>query len=92
MIATPAKPSVPRGNPKGRASGVKPNKRQTQPIHFKGAYQKNDLKKTISSPIESNQEKPNLNEIELILHRLKSKIKTLGLSHSEFIDLLISSA
>ena len=92
MIGTPAKSSIPRGNPKGRESGVKLEKRDTQPIHFKSAHQKNDLKKTISSPIENNQEKLNLNEIELILHRLKSEIKTLGLSHSEFIDLLISSA
>ncbi len=92
MIGTPAKSSVPRGNPKGRESGVKLEKKDTQPIHFKSAHQQNDLKKTISSPIENNQEKPNLNEIELILHRLKSEIKTLGLSHSEFIDLLISSA
>jgi len=92
MIGTPAKSSVPRGNPKGRESGVKLEKRETQSIHFKSAHQQNDLKKTISSPIENNQEKPNLNEIELILHRLKSEIKTLGLSHSEFIDLLISSA
>ena len=68
MIGTPAKSSVPRGNPKGRESGVKLEKRDTQPIHFKSAHQQNDLKKTISSPIENNQEKP---KIELILHRLK---------------------
>ena len=64
MIGTPAKSSVPRGNPKGRESGVKLEKRDTQPIHFKSAHQQNDLKKTISSPIENSQEKPNLNEIE----------------------------
>jgi hypothetical protein len=38
---------------------------------FKKIQKQNDLKKTISSLIENNQEKPNLNEIELILHRLK---------------------
>jgi hypothetical protein len=50
------------------------------------------LKKTISSPIENKQEKPELNEIELILDRLKLDLKTLDLSHSEFIDLFMSSA
>ena len=92
MIGTPAKPSIPRGNPKGREYGVKLDKRENQPIHFKGAHQKNDLKKTISSPIENKQEKPELNEIELILDRLKLDLKTLDLSHSEFIDLFMSSA
>jgi hypothetical protein len=37
-------------------------------------------------------EKPELNEIELILDRLKLDLKTLDLFHSEFIDLFISSA
>ena len=92
MIGTPAKTSVPRGNPKGREFGVKPDKREAHPIHFKSAHQQNDLKKTISSPIENSQEKPNLNEIELILHRLKLEIQSLGLSHAEFVELLISSA
>jgi hypothetical protein len=92
MIGTPAKPSIPRDNPKDREYGVKLDKRENQQIYFKGTHQKNDLKKTISSPIENKQEKPELNEIELILHRLKSEIKTLGLSHSEFIDLFMSSA
>ena len=92
MIGAPAKTSVPRGNPKGRGFGVKPDKREAHPIHFKSAHQQNDLKKTISSPIENSQEKPNLNEIELILHRLKLEIQSLGLSHAEFVELLISSA
>jgi len=92
MIGTPAKTSEPRGNPKGREFGVKPDKREAHPIHFKSAHQQNDLKKTISSPIENNQEKLNLNEIELILHRLKLEIQSLGLSHTEFVELLISSA
>ena len=35
MIGTPAKSSVRRGNPKGRESAVKPEKRETQPIHLK---------------------------------------------------------
>ena len=61
-------------------------------IKIQSPNQKNDLKKTISSPIENKQEKPELNEIALILDRLKLDLKTLDLSHSEFIDLFMSSA
>jgi len=50
MIGTPAKSSVPRVNPKGRESGVKLEKRNTQPIHFKSAHQQNDLKKNNFKP------------------------------------------
>ncbi|HAT9921401.1 TPA: hypothetical protein JBE16_14600 [Legionella pneumophila subsp. pneumophila] len=92
VIGSPAAPSVPRGNPVGRAVGVELNKRELQPVHFKGSNQHNDSKQSISGTTEIEQEQPNLNEISLILSRLKLDLKKLGLSQSEFAKLLISSA
>lgn len=92
VIGSPATPSVPRGNPIGRPAGTVFDKRELQPVHFKGGNQKNDSKQSISSTTKSGQEQPNPNEIALILKRLKLDLKKLGLSQSEFAELLISSA
>lgn len=92
VIGSPAAPSVPRGNPVGRAAGVTLDKRELQPIHFKGSNQHNDSKQSISGTTENIQKQPNLNETALILSRLKLDLKKLGLSQSEFVELLISSA
>lgn len=91
-IGSPAAPSVPRGNPIGRTTGTVLGKRELQPVHFKGSIQQHDSKKSISSTTETQQEQSNPNEIALILSRLKLDLKKLGLSQSEFVQLLISSA
>ena len=83
---------MPRGNPVGRAAGVAFDKRELQPVYFKGSNQQNGSKQSISGTTENRQEQPNLNEIALILSRLKLDLKKLGLSQSEFLELLISSA
>jgi hypothetical protein len=82
---------VPRGNPIGRPAGTVFGKRDLKPVHFKGSIQQNDSKKSISNTTENGQEQPNTNEIALILSRLKLDLKKLGLSQSEFVELLISS-
>ena len=92
VIGSPAAPCVPRGNPKGRAAGTVIDKRELQPVHFKSSSQENDLKKSISISSENTEEIPQPNEIEQILNRLKLDLKNLGLSQSEFVELLFSSA
>lgn len=91
VIGSPAAPSVPRGKPVGRAAGLEFDKRELQPVHFKGSNQQNDSKKSISSTTENRQQQPKLKEIALILSRLKLDLKKLGLSQSQFVELLISS-
>ena len=83
---------MPRGNPIGRTTGTVLGKRAFRPVHFKGSIQQHDSKKSISSTTETQQEQSNPNEIALILSRLKLDLKKLGLSQSEFVQLLISSA
>jgi hypothetical protein len=41
---------IPRGNPKGREYGVKLDKRENQPIHFKGTHQKKRFEKNNFKP------------------------------------------
>jgi hypothetical protein len=92
VVGSPAAPSVPRGNPTGRAAGAVFDKRELQPVYFKCSNQQNDSKQSISSSTEKDSISPNPNAIKLILSRLKIDLKKLGLSQSEFAKLLISSA
>lgn len=92
VIGSPAAPSISRGNPLGRATGVVLDKREPQPINFKSSNQQNSSKKSISAATENGQEKTNTNEIDMIMSRLKIDLKKLGLSQSEVVKLLFSSA
>jgi hypothetical protein len=69
VIGSPAAPSVPRGNPVGRAAGVELDKREPQSIHFKSSNQQNDSKKSVSASTENGQEQTNPNVIDLIMSR-----------------------
>ncbi|MFN0065419.1 MAG: transposase [Chlamydiales bacterium] len=91
VIGTPAAPSVPRGRPTGRVTGTVIDKREPQTIHFKSLLPPTASKKSDSSSSANVDKKPNTNDIDRILSRLKFDLKNLGLSQNEFIERLISS-
>jgi len=91
-IGTPANPSKPRGKPIGRASGTVLNKREALSIHFKSSNTQSGAEQSISNTSEIELDLPNSRDIVLILNRLRTDLKKLGLSASDFAMLLISIA
>ena len=92
LIGTPAKPSNPRGRPVGRSNGTLMDKREASAIHFKSSKTQLESRKSISNTSENKLGLPEGKDIALILNRFKINLKKHGLSESDFIQMLISSA
>ena len=89
IIGTPAKLSLSRGNPIGRKTGEKVEKRPDSPINFKNKKTSTRTKKAISSGIKLNAHKSEGEIIEKLLVEIKTKLKMADISTISFAEKLL---
>ena len=90
-IGTPARPSKPRGNPKGRRRGETQDKRLEHKVIFKNSKSKLDKNKTIKES-ENKVKKSDPEKIEDLLGMVKSSLEKMNFTPKKFCELLEKQA
>ena len=90
-VGTPAKPVVPRGNPKGRASGMTQQKRKKQPVIYKAKTRRKSSKNGINSDSEKPSNNPDFKIITKLVKSVATQLKNVDISAEEFHKLLLAA-
>ena len=90
-IGTPAKPCVPRGNPKGRAAGEMQTKRQRHATIFKTQRKEKTGKNSIISDSEKSSNNSVPQKIGQLVSRVKTRLEKMDCTPKTFYELLLTA-